>query len=302
MTTNVLSNPTKMVAGERLQPQLTAKNYSVLSPSSRYALIFQTDGNLVLYGMPGYKPVLYASNTNQSGISRLDMQADGNLVIYGNDSKPKWATDTQGHPGAELNVLDSGDAVIVDPTTGQQFWSAVADRAAGIQRKKSGNDVVSFINQAAKAVGIKVNANIMASAKGLLPQGAQAAFDSASKMIQDGRATLGVIQNMRGGLSGDALKGFDMAASLHIGANTATPPSGMTPDQLAGFYATHGVANGADYQKAGLVGNITASPGAASGAVVAAGQIKAKWWHPVLRVLTLGIWKPHVAVTAKVTA
>jgi hypothetical protein len=118
-TPNVLQNPSRMQAGETLQPQLSKTNQSV-GRDQRGILTFQTDGNLVLYG-PG-QTVLWASNTGpKTGISRLTMQADGNLVIYNNSSKAVWSSGTSGNPGAYL-IVQGGTAQIIGPA-GQSIWN-----------------------------------------------------------------------------------------------------------------------------------------------------------------------------------
>jgi hypothetical protein len=119
-TPNVLKNPSRMMPGETLQPQLDKQNHSV-GRDSRGTLTFQVDGNLVLYG-PG-QTVLWASNTGpKTGVSKLTMQADGNLVIYGNNGKALWSSGTQGNPGAYLTV-QGGSATIRGGQGGQVLWS-----------------------------------------------------------------------------------------------------------------------------------------------------------------------------------
>jgi peptidoglycan hydrolase-like protein with peptidoglycan-binding domain len=117
-TPNRLRSPNRMMPNEVLQPQLDGQDKTV--GRGQVQLVFQIDGNLVLYG-PN-KQVIWASGTNKRGISRLIMQPDGNLVIYGNDSQPKWSSNTAGHPGAFLEVTGQ-DAQIRDPRGGV-IWSA----------------------------------------------------------------------------------------------------------------------------------------------------------------------------------
>ncbi|HEY1954474.1 MAG TPA: hypothetical protein VGH28_02660 [Polyangiaceae bacterium] len=59
-----------------------------------YAAVFQTDGNLVLYGH--YQNALWASHTNGKGGVRLDFQDDGNIVLYDASSNAVWSTGTAG--------------------------------------------------------------------------------------------------------------------------------------------------------------------------------------------------------------
>lgn len=54
-----------------------------------YQLVFQDDGNLVLYMSPGPNQVVkWASNTYGQDAQYAIMQTDGNLVIYGSDQPP----------------------------------------------------------------------------------------------------------------------------------------------------------------------------------------------------------------------
>lgn len=93
-------------SGERLYP-----DQFVRSPNGAYLLLYQTDGNLVLYGPSG--PV-WASDTHGSPPGHATMQGDGNVVVYRADGVPIWATDTAGLPGAELRVQDDGYIVLYD--------------------------------------------------------------------------------------------------------------------------------------------------------------------------------------------
>ena len=74
--------PTGPVAtGDDMQPgEVLNPGQSISSSSGRYTFVYQTDGNLVLYGPAG---ALWASNTNAQAVGATIMQGDGNLVIYG---------------------------------------------------------------------------------------------------------------------------------------------------------------------------------------------------------------------------
>ncbi len=58
---------------------------------SGYKVVFQGDGNLVIYDANG--SAKWASGTNPSGAS-LSLQSDGNLVIYNSSGSAQWATGT----------------------------------------------------------------------------------------------------------------------------------------------------------------------------------------------------------------
>ena len=99
---------------------------SLASPSGKYSLVMQPDGNLVEYG-PGSKP-LWGSSTYGQGKPpyKATMQPDGNLVVYDGTGKALWASGTygQGNPPYSLSVNDYGNVKIYD---GAQtlIWSAI---------------------------------------------------------------------------------------------------------------------------------------------------------------------------------
>jgi hypothetical protein len=91
-------------AGETL-----GSNESLASPSGRFTLTMQDDGNLVLYD--GATPI-WASNTDGHAGATLTMQSDGNLVVYTTGNSAIFATGTNGHAGADLEVQNDGNVVI----------------------------------------------------------------------------------------------------------------------------------------------------------------------------------------------
>ena len=110
----------KLARGKRL-----SVNQYLRSKDGRYALVQQSDGNLVIYG-PGYHAtwsartsghpgafgylqpdgnlVVYPAgggkalwNTGMArGVANLSMQGDGNLVKYSSSNAPLWQTHTRG--------------------------------------------------------------------------------------------------------------------------------------------------------------------------------------------------------------
>ena len=67
--------------------------------------------NLVVYQTKDQK-VMWASNTMNSGAIVAKMQPDGNFVLYNAGNSAKWASGTNGRPGAILKLLDTGDLVV----------------------------------------------------------------------------------------------------------------------------------------------------------------------------------------------
>ena len=99
-------------------------NYYLLSPDTRFVLIQQSDGNLVLYdynnnvlwsdykaGNPLAHTILQTDGnlveytptggvvwaTYSSGAVHANMQNDGNFVLYNSAWSPVWQTNTGGH-------------------------------------------------------------------------------------------------------------------------------------------------------------------------------------------------------------
>lgn len=102
---------------------------SITSPNGIYSLIFQNDGNLVLYKNGG---AIWALGTNNYGLFRkyipnvAEMQNDGNFVLYRETKvirlgippwkirkRAAWATETSGNYGAYLSLNDNGDVALV---------------------------------------------------------------------------------------------------------------------------------------------------------------------------------------------
>lgn len=91
----------------------------VHSANGRYRFVYQTDGNLVLYGPGG---ALWNSQTDGSPAGACTMQTDGNLVVYAPGEEPIWASATDNNAGARLIMQDDGNAVIYR-TDGSAVWA-----------------------------------------------------------------------------------------------------------------------------------------------------------------------------------
>lgn len=77
-------------------------------------LVFQGDGNLVLYKTTGGPWVpLWASNTGGRGGKSVSFQGDGNLVIYADGGRPVWASSTSGQ-GFTMTLRGDGNLAIYD--------------------------------------------------------------------------------------------------------------------------------------------------------------------------------------------
>lgn len=105
-----------LISGESLQ-----------SANGRNQLIYQPDGNLVLYG--ANKAVLWNSHTQSTPPGQLVMQSDGNLVIYDASGAARWASSEHGgsygpaYAGSKLVVQDDGN-LVVQAANGATLWQS----------------------------------------------------------------------------------------------------------------------------------------------------------------------------------
>lgn len=115
-----------------------------------YALLMQTDGNLVLYGGG---TALWGSGTNGNPGAHAILQGDGNLVIYSSSGQPLWGSGTNGQSTANLIVQSDGN-VVLNNKSGVPVWGTGTgghanytyfgfDRLAQGQQLPSGNYIVS---------------------------------------------------------------------------------------------------------------------------------------------------------------
>lgn len=85
-----------------------AKMKKYFSPNQQYYLMFQNDGNLVMYSKSNAP--LWASKTENIG-DKAEFQNDGNLVIYNRAGAAIFSTGTNGR-GAFLSVQNDGNLVV----------------------------------------------------------------------------------------------------------------------------------------------------------------------------------------------
>lgn len=65
------------------------KGQKYYSADNRYFLIFQEDGNLVIYKVQGNKSI-WNTHTNGKAVKKCIFQSDGNLVLYDFTGKAVW--------------------------------------------------------------------------------------------------------------------------------------------------------------------------------------------------------------------
>jgi hypothetical protein len=108
------ANANQLRAGQSLR-----RGESLVSPNSRFKLLMQDDGNLVLYdGTPSVQTAIWATHTESLPIefrpTHADMQTDGHFVLYNDTMRPAWGTGIFG-PGfinPYLELQDDGNLVI----------------------------------------------------------------------------------------------------------------------------------------------------------------------------------------------
>lgn len=97
-------------------------DWEVWSESGQYRLLYQQDGNLVIYDTWA-GDAIWASNTVNTSPGRTIMQLDGNLVIYDANDQPVWATGTVGNNGAYASLLNDGLLVVFSSSGLPLWWS-----------------------------------------------------------------------------------------------------------------------------------------------------------------------------------
>ena len=103
------SEPDTLFPGEALYP-----DQGLTSTNSEYRLVYQGDGNLVLYS---YGTPLWASNTGGTAAGQAVMQHDGNFVVYDAYWNALRASNTDGYDGARLVFQNDGNVVIYTPSS-----------------------------------------------------------------------------------------------------------------------------------------------------------------------------------------
>lgn len=100
--------------------QALTKGQSIYSQDHRFTFIYQSDGNVVLYGPSG--PALWNAGSAGKASDHLIMQADGNLVLY-NGTTPVWYTGTGGKGVSRLVMQNDGNAVVYN-SANTATWSS----------------------------------------------------------------------------------------------------------------------------------------------------------------------------------
>ncbi|OCX19501.1 putidacin L1 family lectin-like bacteriocin [Pseudomonas graminis] len=105
-------------AGVNIIPPGTYLEVGRQYPAGEFFLVFQADGNLVVYTKAG--AVVWHTNTYGKDAKAAVMQTDGNFVIYSSTGVPLWSSQTGGFPGAYAQLQSNGAFVIC---TGVPIWA-----------------------------------------------------------------------------------------------------------------------------------------------------------------------------------
>jgi hypothetical protein len=85
-------------------------------------LLYQMDGNFVLYRMPYWpytsgETALWATGTEHTSVGHVIFQGDGNLVVYDGSGQARWASNTNGLGATLLYFQKDGNLVIYRDNT-----------------------------------------------------------------------------------------------------------------------------------------------------------------------------------------
>jgi hypothetical protein len=123
--TYTLHNPNHLsYINTALQNGTMFQGQSIDTADRRYHLIFQRDGNLVLYSPT---KAIWATGTDGKQSYFVAMQSDGNLVLYDNNIKPLWNSGTPGEfGGLRLVIQQDGNLVLYD-NFDQPYWNTATN-------------------------------------------------------------------------------------------------------------------------------------------------------------------------------
>jgi hypothetical protein len=98
-------------------------NYFLRSLDGRYALLLQSDGNLVLYG-PGYH-VLWFSATNGKSVSYGAMGSDGIFRLMDKYGHAVWSSPNSACCGTQILMQTDGNLVIYKADGKTAVWNTM---------------------------------------------------------------------------------------------------------------------------------------------------------------------------------
>ena len=105
-----------LASGQSLNP-----GDSLTSPSGTYNLLYQSDGNLVVYRADG-TPVWW-TGTDGSTPGQVTVQTGGDVTVTDPGGDVLWSAGTDGNPGDSLVMQDSGALQVVG-SDGSVLWDS----------------------------------------------------------------------------------------------------------------------------------------------------------------------------------
>lgn len=140
-----------LLPGIRLNP-----GQSLTSPSGRYELTMQGDGNLVAVDHGNSDTAYWASDTPGHPNSWFVVQGDGNeLVLAPPAGAVMWASYTQGNTPGFFVLQDDGNGVLYAPDARTPIWNIAQDNA---NRSNSGLLVTKLEGVATNVAGPAIDA------------------------------------------------------------------------------------------------------------------------------------------------
>lgn len=113
--------PAPSAGHDTLSPNTALKPGEQLTSSDgRFVLVYQGDGNLVLYKGGA---ATWSTGTQGSAPGAVYQQGDGNFVVYDAAGTPVWNAGTNGHDGAWLALQSDGNLVVYT-AGGSPLWSS----------------------------------------------------------------------------------------------------------------------------------------------------------------------------------
>ncbi len=94
---------------------------ALVSPGASYRLLMQSDGNLVQYGPAGAR---WATGTDGNPGAVLRFQSDGNLVLQAVSGQVLWTTLTYGSTAASSFVMQSDGNQVAYAASGRPVWQS----------------------------------------------------------------------------------------------------------------------------------------------------------------------------------
>jgi pimeloyl-ACP methyl ester carboxylesterase len=117
-------SPEGVNGGDTLHPGQRLN--TLVSADKRFEFVYQSDGNLVLYGPGGV--ALWSTGTGDHG--EAVFQGDGNFVVYNSASHALWSSATVGR-GDVLVVQNDGNVVIYDVSRSPVWSTGTAGYGTG---------------------------------------------------------------------------------------------------------------------------------------------------------------------------